>query len=155
MNSINFTHKTDLKLDCEIVHFPNANFKLDSGDSINDIKIAFKTFGELNTKKDNAILVCHALTGDQYVSGMNPVTGREGWWSRMVGPNKPIDTNKFFVICSNVLGGCSGSTGPKEINLTTKKIYGRDFPSITMNSIFLYDWLITDLIVSSKYFSPL
>mgnify|MGYP005672449055 FL=1 len=153
MNSINFTHKTDSKLDCEIVHFPNANFKLDSGDSINDIKIAFKTFGELNTKKDNAILVCHALTGDQYVSGMNPVTGREGWWSRMVGPNKPIDTNKFFVICSNVLGGCSGSTGPKEINLTTKKIYGRDFPSITIKDMVKAQSLLIESLEIKKLFS--
>tara|TARA_B100001093_G_scaffold231946_1_gene222438 strand:- start:331 stop:1488 length:1158 start_codon:yes stop_codon:yes gene_type:complete len=153
MNSINFTHKTDSKLDCEIVHFPNANFKLDSGDSINDIKIAFKTFGELNTKKDNAILVCHALTGDQYVSGMNPVTGREGWWSRMVGPNKPIDTNKFFVICSNVLGGCSGSTGPKEINLTTKKIYGRDFPSITIKDMVKAQSLLIESLKIKKLFS--
>ena len=153
MNSINFTHKTDSKLDCEIVHFPNANFKLDSGDSINDIKIAFKTFGELNTKKDNAILVCHALTGDQYVSGMNPVTGREGWWSRMVGPNKPIDTNKFYVICSNVLGGCSGSTGPKEINLTTKKIYGRDFPSITIKDMVKAQSLLIESLEINKLFS--
>ena len=153
MNSINFTHKTDSKLDCEIVHFPNANFKLDSGDSINDIKIAFKTFGELNTKKDNAILVCHALTGDQYVSGMNPVTGREGWWSRMVGPNKPIDTNKFYVICSNVLGGCSGSTGPKEINLTTKKIYGRDFPSITIKDMVKAQSLLIESLKIKKLFS--
>ena len=153
MNSINFTHKTDSKLDCEIVHFPNANFKLDSGDSINDLKIAFKTFGELNTKKDNAILVCHALTGDQYVSGMNPVTGREGWWSRMVGPNKPIDTNKFYVICSNVLGGCSGSTGPKEINLTTKKIYGRDFPSITIKDMVKAQSLLIESLKIKKLFS--
>ena len=153
MNSINFTHKTDSKLDCEIVHFPNANFKLDSGDSINDIKIAFKTFGELNTKKDNAILVCHALTGDQYVSGMNPVTGREGWWSRMVGPNKPIDTNKFYVICSNVLGGCSGSTGPKEINQTTKKIYGRDFPSITIKDMVKAQSLLIESLEIKKLFS--
>ena len=153
MNSINFTHKTDSKLDCEIVHFPNANFKLDSGDSINDIKIAFKTFGELNTKKDNAILVCHALTGDQYVSGMNPVTGREGWWSRMVGPNKPIDTNKFYVICSNVLGGCSGSTGPKEINQATKKIYGRDFPSITIKDMVKAQSLLIESLKIKKLFS--
>ena len=153
MDSINFTHKTDSKLDCEIVHFPNANFKLDSGDSINDIKIAFKTFGELNTKKDNAILVCHALTGDQYVSGMNPVTGREGWWSRMVGPNKPIDTNKFYVICSNVLGGCSGSTGPKQINQITKKIYGRDFPSITIKDMVKAQSLLIESLEIKKLFS--
>ena len=153
MDSINFTHKTDSKLDCEIAHFPNANFKLDSGDSINDIKIAFKTFGELNTKKDNAILVCHALTGDQYVSGMNPVTGREGWWSRMVGPNKPIDTNKFYVICSNVLGGCSGSTGPKQINQITKKIYGRDFPSITIKDMVKAQSLLIESLKIKKLFS--
>tara|TARA_B100000989_G_scaffold107329_1_gene78664 strand:+ start:185 stop:1342 length:1158 start_codon:yes stop_codon:yes gene_type:complete len=153
MDSIKFTHKTDSKLDCEIAHFSNANFKLDSGDSINDLNIAFKTFGELNTKKDNAILVCHALTGDQYVSGTNPVTGREGWWSRMVGPNKPIDTNKFYVICSNVLGGCSGSTGPKEINPTTKKIYGRDFPSITIKDIVKAQSLLIESLEIKKLFS--
>ena len=80
-------------------------------------------------------MVCHALTGDQYVTGYNPVTKREGWWSRMVGPNKPIDTNKFFVICSNVIGGCSGSTGPKEIDVNTNSPFGGKFPSITINDI--------------------
>ena len=153
MDSINFTHKTDSKLDCEIAHFPNANFKLDSGDSINDLNIAFKTFGKLNTKKNNAILICHALTGDQYVSGTNPITGRKGWWSRMVGPNKPIDTNKFYVICSNVLGGCSGSTGPKEINQITKKIYGRDFPSITIKDMVKAQSLLIESLEIKKLFS--
>ena len=153
MDSINFTHKTDSKLDCEIAHFPNANFKLDSGDLINDLNIAFKTFGKLNTKKNNAILICHALTGDQYVSGTNPITGRKGWWSRMVGPNKPIDTNKFYVICSNVLGGCSGSTGPKEINQITKKIYGRDFPSITIKDMVKAQSLLIESLEIKKLFS--
>ena len=153
MDSINFTHKTDSKLDCEIAHFPNANFKLDSGDSINDLNIAFKTFGKLNTKKNNAILICHALTGDQYVSGTNPITGRKGWWSRMVGPNKPIDTNKFYVICSNVLGGCSGSTGPKQINQITKKIYGRDFPSITIKDMVKAQSLLIESLKIKKLFS--
>ena len=153
MDSINFTHKTDSKLDCEIAHFPNANFKLDSGDTINDLNIAFKTFGKLNTKKNNAILICHALTGDQYVSGTNPITGRKGWWSRMVGPNKPIDTNKFYVICSNVLGGCSGSTGPKQINQITKKIYGRDFPSITIKDMVKAQSLLIESLEIKKLFS--
>ena len=153
MDSINFTHKTDSKLDCEIAHFPNANFRLDSGDSINDLNIAFKTFGKLNTKKNNAILICHALTGDQYVSGTNPITGRKGWWSRMVGPNKPIDTNKFYVICSNVLGGCSGSTGPKQINQITKKIYGRDFPSITIKDMVKAQSLLIESLEIKKLFS--
>ena len=125
----------DKSLECKIVEFSNANFKLDSDYILNNFKIAFKSFGTLNKKKNNVILVCHALTGDQYVTGYNPVTKREGWWSRMVGPNKPIDTNKFFVICSNVIGGCSGSTGPKEIDVNTNSPFGGKFPSITINDI--------------------
>ncbi len=125
----------DKSLECKIVEFSNANFKLDSDYILNNFKIAFKSFGSLNKKKNNVILVCHALTGDQYVTGYNPVTKREGWWSRMVGPNKPIDTNKFFVICSNVIGGCSGSTGPKEIDVNTNSPFGGKFPSITINDI--------------------
>ena len=125
----------DKSLECKIVEFSNANFKLDSDYILNNFKIAFKSFGTLNKKKNNVILVCHALTGDQYVTGYNPVTKREGWWSRMVGPNKPIDTNKFFVICSNVIGGCSGSTGPKEMDVNTNSPFGGKFPSITINDI--------------------
>ena len=125
----------DKSLECQIVEFSNANFKLDSDYILNNFKIAFKSFGTLNKKKNNVILVCHALTGDQYVTGYNPVTKREGWWSRMVGPDKPIDTNKFFVICSNVIGGCSGSTGPKEIDVNTNSPFGGKFPSITINDI--------------------
>ena len=125
----------DKSLECKIIEFSNANFKLDSDYILNNFKIAFKSFGTLNKKKNNVILVCHALTGDQYVTGYNPITKREGWWSRMVGPNKPIDTNKFFVICSNVIGGCSGSTGPKEIDVNTNSPFGGKFPSITINDI--------------------
>ena len=125
----------DKSLECKIVEFSNANFKLDSDYILNNFKIAFKSFGTLNKKKNNVILICHALTGDQYVTGYNPVTKREGWWSRMVGPDKPIDTNKFFVICSNVIGGCSGSTGPKEIDVNTNSPFGGKFPSITINDI--------------------
>ena len=125
----------DKSLECKIVEFSNANLKLDSDYILNNFKIAFKSFGTLNKKKNNVILVCHALTGDQYVTGYNPVTKREGWWSRMVGPDKPIDTNKFFVICSNVIGGCSGSTGPKEIDVNTNSPFGGKFPSITINDI--------------------
>jgi len=125
----------DKSLECKIVEFSNANFKLDSDYILNNFKIAFKSFGTLNKKKNNVILVCHALTGDQYVTGYNPVTKKEGWWSRMVGPDKPIDTNKFFVICSNVIGGCSGSTGPKEIDVNTNSPFGGKFPSITINDI--------------------
>ena len=86
-------------------------------------------------KKNNVILICHALTGDQYVTGNNPITNKDGWWARMVGANKPIDTNKFFVICSNVLGGCSGSLGPKEINKISNLAYGKNFPSVTIRDM--------------------
>ena len=131
----NFDIIDDKSLECKIVEFSNTNFKLDSDYILNNFKIAFKSFGNLNKKKNNVILICHALTGDQYVTGYNPVTKREGWWSRMVGPDKPIDTNKFFVICSNVIGGCSGSTGPKEIDVNTNSPFGGKFPSITINDI--------------------
>jgi len=147
------TIKIDQKLECEIAHFVNINFKLESNEVIKDLKIAFKTFGKLNNNKTNAILVCHALTGDQYLTGNNPITGRDGWWTRMVGPNKPIDTNKFFIICSNALGGCSGSTGPKEINEKTNTIYGGEFPSITIKDIVKAQSLLIEQLKIHKLFS--
>ena len=122
-------------LECDIAVFSNMDCKLDSGFNLKDFQIAFKTFGNLNANKDNAILICHALTGDQYVSETNPITKKDGWWSRMVGVNKPIDTNKYYVICSNVIGGCAGTTGPKEINFQTNASYGREFPSVTVRDM--------------------
>ena len=109
--------------------------KLDCGQTINNYPLAYETYGQLNEKKNNAILVFHALTGDQFVTGINPVTKKDGWWSYAVGPNKSIDTNKYFVICANVLGGCMGSFGPSYENKKTKKIYGTDFPVITINDM--------------------
>ena len=109
--------------------------KLDCGKEINNFPIAYETYGELNSEKSNAILVFHALTGDQYVSGKNPITNKDGWWSYVVGENKPIDTNKFFVICANVMGGCMGSYGPSTINEATDKQIGTDFPIITINDM--------------------
>ena len=122
-------------LECDIAVFSNMDCKLDSGFNLKDFQIAFKTFGNLNANKDNAILICHALTGDQYVSETNPITKKDGWWSRMVGVNKPIDTNKYYVICSNVIGGCAGTTGPKEINFQTNAPYGREFPAVTVRDM--------------------
>ena len=94
----------------------NENLKLDSGKSIINFQIAYQTYGKLNEHKDNAILICHALTGDQFPAEESPITKKNGWWDLMVGPDRPIDTNKYFVICSNVLGGCVGTTGPNDIN---------------------------------------
>ena len=144
---------TDTKLESEIAYFENINLKIESGDIIDSFKLAFKTYGKLNADKTNAILVCHALTGDQYVAGNNPITGREGWWSRMVGPNKPIDTNKFFVICSNVLGGCAGSTGPKELQNGSDVAYGGDFPSVTIKDMVKAQSLLIESLNIEKLFS--
>ena len=109
--------------------------KLDCGQTINHFPLAYETYGSLNENKDNAILVFHALTGDQFVTGINPITKKDGWWSYAVGPNKSIDTNKYFVLCANVIGGCMGSFGPSHENPETKKIYGTDFPVITINDM--------------------
>ena len=151
MSDIKFT--TDNKLDCDIIFFNNIDFSLESGEKLKNLKIAFKTFGKLNSEKSNGILICHALTGDQYVTGNNPITKKDGWWSRMVGPNKPIDTNKFFVICSNVIGGCAGSTGPKELNEDKNIIYGGEFPSVTIKDMVKAQSLLVDALNISKLFS--
>jgi len=149
----NIDIKKDKELDCSIAEFANANFKLESGLILESFKIAFKTFGSLNKNQSNAILICHALTGDQYVSGFNPITERDGWWSRMVGPKKPIDTNKYFVICSNVLGGCSGSTGPKQRKDNEDIIYGGRFPSITIKDMVSAQVKLIDALKIDKLFS--
>jgi homoserine O-acetyltransferase/O-succinyltransferase len=109
--------------------------RLDSQKQLAPYRIAYKTYGALNNAKSNAILVTHALTGDQYVASRHPVTGKPGWWETMVGPGKPIDTDRFFVICPNVLGGCIGSTGPASINPETGKPWGLDFPVITIGDM--------------------
>ena len=153
MSDINIIIKSDSKLECKIAFINNANFILDSGVVLNNFKIAFKTYGKLNKKKSNVILICHALTGDQYVSGNNPITRREGWWSKMVGPGKPIDTDKFYVICSNVLGGCAGSTGPKERNTENDNIYAGDFPSITIKDMVKAQSLLIEGLKIKKLFS--
>ena len=109
--------------------------RLDSGRVLQSYRIAYKTYGTLNADKSNAILIAHALTGDQYVASRHPVTGKPGWWETMVGPGKPIDTDRFFIICPNVLGGCMGSTGPASINPKTGKPWGLDFPVITVGDM--------------------
>ena len=86
---------------------------LDCGMRLPRMVVAYSTYGELNAARSNAVLVCHALTGDQYVAEQHPITGKEGWWEMMVGPGRPVDTSRFFVVCANVLGGCMGSTGPR------------------------------------------
>lgn len=122
--------------DTSKVHiFDGQTLFLDGGGALENFHIAYQSFGTLNQEKTNAIIVCHALTGDQFVRGTNPVTGKAGWWEDMVGPGKPIDTDRFFVICSNVIGGCAGSTGPATAHPQTGKPYGLDFPVITIGDM--------------------
>jgi homoserine O-acetyltransferase len=113
--------------------FPDdAPLKLESGQLLAPFQIAYQAYGRLNADRSNAILICHALTGDQHAANVNPITGKPGWWEIMIGPGKPIDTDNYFVISSNVLGGCLGSTGPASTNPATGKPWGLDFPVITI-----------------------
>ena len=108
--------------------------RLDSGQALDRVTVAYETYGELAPDKSNAILVFHALTGDQYLASPHPITGKPGWWSRMVGPGKPIDTSRFHVICANVIGGCMGSTGPAS-EAADGLAYGMRFPVITIRDM--------------------
>ena len=154
------------KLSCEAVFFwknymsenkivtlaEDAPLILDGGAGLSKFKTAYTTYGTLNEKKNNAILVCHALTGDQFVASDHPITKKSGWWSMVVGPNKSIDTNKFFVICPNVIGGCMGSTGPKEINPESKKEFATDFPVVTIADMVRAQKLLIDYLKIEKIF---
>jgi homoserine O-acetyltransferase len=120
-------------------------FHFESGGVIPELKIRYETYGQLNQAKDNAILICHALTGDHHCAGVYDITERKrGWWNFMVGPGKPIDTNQYFVICSNVLGGCQGSTGPNSINPDTGRRYNLDFPKLTLRDMVKAQSLLID-----------
>jgi len=107
-------------------------FKLESGAKLGELKIAYETYGKLNGEKTNAILICHALSGDANAAGYNGNASRPGWWNDMIGPGKAFDTDKYFVICSNVLGGCKGTSGPNSIDPSKGKPYGLSFPIISI-----------------------
>ncbi len=107
---------------------------LDCGTALPELVVAYRTYGTLDAARANAVLVCHALTGDQYVAEPSPVTGKEGWWTHVVGPGRPVDTDKYFVICANVLGGCMGSTGPRSLRPDGTR-WGTDFPPVTIRDM--------------------
>lgn len=111
-----------------------GSLPLDGGGELTRVELAFETYGELNADRSNAILLCHALTGDQYVASPHPITGKPGWWERMVGPGKPIDTNRFHIICANVIGSCMGSTGPAS-EASDGHPYAMRFPVITIRDM--------------------
>ena len=113
----------------------NEPVALKCGKILENVKVAYQTYGKLNDNKDNAILVLHALTGSAHAAFINKKTNKTGWWDNMIGPNKAFDTNKFFIISSNILGGCYGTTGPSSINPKTNKPYALDFPVVTIEDI--------------------
>ncbi|MEF2071387.1 homoserine O-acetyltransferase MetX [Consotaella aegiceratis] len=117
---------------------------LDAGRDLAPFQVAYNTYGKLNADKSNAILVCHALTGDQHAANTNPVTGRPGWWSTLIGEGKPIDTSKYFVICSNVIGGCMGSSGPASVDPATGEPYALDLPVITIRDMVRAQAMLID-----------
>ena len=104
------------------------SLSLDGGGTLCPVDVAYETYGELNSAKSNAILVLHAFTGDAHAAGIGHETGKPGWWDNMIGPGKAFDTNQYFVICTNVLGGCRGTTGPSSINPATGCPYAMTFP---------------------------
>lgn len=123
---------------------PDEPLALDSGVSLSPFTIAYETYGELNATRSNAVLICHALTGDQFAASTQPLTGKPGWWTTMIGPGKPIDTDRFFVICQNVIGGCMGTTGPRDTDPATGRPYGLDFPVITIGDMVRAQAMLLD-----------
>ena len=118
--------------------------RLDCGVELGPFTVAYQTYGRLNQERSNAILVYHALTGDQFLAETHPITGKPGWWSLMVGPGLTFDTERYFVICANVIGGCMGTVGPPEINPATGTPWGLDFPVITVADMVRAQMLLLD-----------
>ncbi len=129
----------------QVVRFgADKPFRLDAGVELSPFQIAYQTYGALNADRSNAVLICHALTGDQHVANDHPVTGKPGWWETMVGPGRPIDTERYFVICANVVGGCMGTTGPSSIDPRTQRPYGLDFPVVTVRDMVRAQAMLLD-----------
>jgi homoserine O-acetyltransferase len=136
-----------------VAHFSAEHaLHLDAGGRLDQWTIAYQTYGALNSDKSNAILVCHALTGDQHVANRHPITGKSGWWTTMVGPGRPIDTDRYFVICSNVVGGCMGTTGPASLNPATGRAYGLNLPIVTIRDMVRAQAMLIDHLGISDLF---
>jgi homoserine O-acetyltransferase/O-succinyltransferase len=128
-----------------VVYFgPDKPLQLDAGVELAPFQIAYQTYGTLDQNRANAVLICHALTGDQHVANVHPVTGKPGWWETMVGPGRPIDTERYFVICVNILGGCMGTSGPSSTNPATGKPWGLDFPVTTVRDMVRAQAMLLD-----------
>lgn len=132
---------------------PAEPFRFDCGAAMETITLAYQTHGQLNAEKSNAILLCHGLTGDQYLTGPHPVTGKPGWWEDIVGPGCVFDTDRYFLITSNVMGGCMGSTGPKSTNPATGKPYGITFPVVTIGDMVRAQKLLVEALGIRQLFA--
>ena len=128
---------------------------LDCGMRLRPMTVAYRTYGTLNAARSNAVLVCHALTGDQYVAETHPLTGKEGWWDMVVGPGRPIDTDRYYVICANVLGGCMGSTGPRSQRDEGSGPWGTDFPPVTVGDMVRAQKMLIDHLGIARLFAVL
>jgi homoserine O-acetyltransferase/O-succinyltransferase len=136
-----------------VVFSTDKPLKLDAGVELVPFQIAYQTYGALNAARSNAMLLCHALTGDQHVANIHPVTGKPGWWETMVGPGLPIDTDRYFVICPNVMGGCMGSSGPSSTNPETGQPWGLGFPVITIRDMVRAQAMLLDHLGIEQLFS--
>ena len=160
MAETQLTEDRDVRLrEAEQPHSPVMQFaadkplKLDAGVALAPFQIAYQTYGTLNADRSNAVLICHALTGDQHVANVHPVTGKPGWWETMVGPGKPIDTERYYVICPNVVGACMGTTGPASLDPATCEVYGLDFPVITIRDMVRAQAMLLDALGIETLFS--
>src|SRR5215211_238965 len=132
---------------------PDKPLRLDASVELAPFQIAYQTYGTLNAERSNTVLICHALTGDQHVANIHPITQKSGWWETMVGPGRPIDTERFFVICPNVIGACMGSTGPASTNPKTGKPWGLDFPVTTIRDMVRAQAMLLDHLGIDSLFS--
>jgi homoserine O-acetyltransferase len=160
MAETQLTDDRDLReREAEKPHSPVARFspdeplKLDAGVELAPFQIAYQTYGTLNAARSNAVLICHALTGDQHVANVHPLTRKPGWWETMVGPGKPIDTQRYFVICPNVVGACMGTTGPASLDPKSGQVYGLDFPVITIRDMVRAQAMLLDRLGIDTLFS--
>ncbi|MGA2621746.1 MAG: alpha/beta fold hydrolase, partial [Thermoguttaceae bacterium] len=126
----------------QCVTFPEP-LELEQGSRLPGVRVVYETYGRLSLRRDNAVLICHALSGDSHVARHDP-DDTPGWWEIAVGPGKPIDTDRYFVICPNILGGCRGTTGPNSTNPETGRPYGPDFPVITVADMVDVQRLLVD-----------